>query len=122
MGSAFGAEDGSASSGSGQDAEADHPPGAADSDEDSEMGVATVNDSGAEVNDDLASAPLFQRMPEFVAVYLTFASKLLRRMGELDQAEHYLAELRALSPGMAEAYVQTKHCTASFYCDAHRQD
>ena len=42
--------------------------------------------------------PLFACLPEFVVVYLVFATDVLARMGELEEAayEHYLAELRRM--------------------------
>ena len=50
--------------------------------------------------------PLFVRLPEFVAVYLVFASDVLVRMGELAEEvyQHYLTELRRVQPDMADAY------------------
>ena len=61
--------------------------------------------------------PLFARLPEFVALYLVFASGTLARMGEPDHLERYLAELHELNPQMAKAYKQVSHCTASFLTD-----
>ena len=60
--------------------------------------------------------PLFARLPEFVAVYLVFASDVLVRVGELPKEvyEHYLAELRSVQPDMADAYEHTAHCSVSF--------
>ena len=42
--------------------------------------------------------PLFARLPEFVAVYLVFATDVLVRMGELpgEVYQHYLAALRSV--------------------------
>ena len=59
------------------------------------------------------------RSPEYVAVYLVFASDVLVRVGELEQGifDHYLAELRDRNLAMADAYVQTAHCTVSFLTD-----
>jgi hypothetical protein len=63
--------------------------------------------------------PLFARLPEFVAVYLVFASDVLVRIGELPKEvyEHYLAELRSVQPDMADAYENTTHCSVSFLTD-----
>ena len=52
---------------------------------------------------------LFERLEEFVAIYLVFASDFLVRAGELDQAvfEHYLSKLRSFAPALADAYAET---------------
>jgi hypothetical protein len=57
--------------------------------------------------------PLFPRLPEFVAVYLVFATDVLVRMGELpgEVYQHYLAALRNVQPDMADAYESTTHCS-----------
>ena len=61
--------------------------------------------------------PLFVRLPEFVAVYLVFASDVLVRMGELAEEvyQHYLTELRRVQPDMADAYENTTHCSVPFH-------
>ena len=63
--------------------------------------------------------PLFARLPEFVAVYLVFASDVLVRMGELAEEvyHHYLAALKRIQPNMADAYENTSHCSLSFLTD-----
>ena len=63
--------------------------------------------------------PLFAHMPEFVAVYLVFASDFLVRVGKVHQSvfDHYLDELRIQNASMATAYVETAHCTMSFLTD-----
>ena len=63
--------------------------------------------------------PLFTRLPEFVAVYLVFASDILVRTGKLETKvfKNYLSELHDLNPTMADAYVQTAHCSVSFLTD-----
>jgi alkylated DNA repair dioxygenase AlkB len=62
---------------------------------------------------------LFARLPEFVAVYLVFASDTLVRVGKLEKHvfEHYLTELHRLNPTMAKAYIETQHCSVSFLMD-----
>ena len=64
--------------------------------------------------------PLFELLPEFVAVYLVFASDVLVRIGELDTSvfDHYFQRLHSLNPSMAEAYKTTNHCTVYFLTDA----
>jgi len=78
--------------------------------------IGGMGDSGPAGPD---GKPLFARLPEFVAAYLVFASDVLVRVGELEKPvfEHYLAELRDLNPAMADAYVETAHCTVSFLTD-----
>ena len=63
--------------------------------------------------------PLFARLSEFISVYLVFASDLLVRVGKMDKRvfDHYLTELRKLNPGIADAFVDTAHCTVSFLTD-----
>ena len=63
--------------------------------------------------------PLFARLPEFVVVYLVFASDVLVRVGEVEVSvfEDYLAQLRALNSKLATTYVEASHCSVSFLTD-----
>ena len=60
--------------------------------------------------------PLLDR---YVLATLVFGAYFLMRIGHLDSSvfDELLQELRALSPGMADAFEHTSHCTISFLTD-----
>ncbi len=55
----------------------------------------------------------------FAATTLVFAADFLARVGRVERHvfEEYLAKLRELRPGMADAYQHDAHCTVSFLTD-----
>ncbi len=97
--------------------EAMSTPGDSDDDDDVPDNAASASSSDASQLPAGASGPpdgkpLFARLPEFVAVYLVFATDVLVRMGEMpgEVHQHYLAALRSVQPAMADAYENTSSC------------
>ena len=89
-------------------------PGDSDDDDDVPDNAASASSSDASQLPAGASGPpdgkpLFARVPEFVAVYLVFATDVLVCMGEMPGEVHqyYLAALRSVQPNMADAYEDT---------------
>ena len=88
-------------------------PGDSDDDDDVPDNAASASSSDASQLPAGASGPhgpdgkpLFARLPEFVAVYLVFATDVLVRMGEMPGEVHqyYLAALRSVQPNMAHGW------------------
>ena len=60
--------------------------------------------------------PVLPLLDRYVLATLVFGAYFLMRIGHLDSSvfDELLQELRALSPGMADAFEHTSHCTISF--------